>query len=69
MDIFESVTQVLFHTAKQCHISESCNDPTITVQAGSATECCEKGGKSFNDGFECSPACGIIGEFVNIFTL
>jgi len=56
---------ILFHTVKQCHASEFCNDSSITIQASSTTECCEKGGKSFSDGFECLPACGVIGELMN----
>ena len=51
--------------AKQCHVSDSCTDSPVTVLATSTTECCQKGGKSFNDGFMCSPACGEIGEFIS----
>ncbi|XP_065893478.1 inter-alpha-trypsin inhibitor heavy chain H3-like [Dysidea avara] len=46
--------------AKQCYLSESCDEGGMTVQAASTTECCEKGGKYFSNGFECLPACGMI---------
>jgi len=45
-----------------CHLSGLCNDETITIQAISTTECCDMGGRSFNDGLECLPACGAIGK-------
>jgi len=32
------------------------------MAASSATECCQQGGRSFNDGSDCITACGLIGK-------
>ena len=48
----------------ECHLSGFSNDASITVQAGNAAECCELGGRSFNDGSGCVTACGVIGEYI-----
>ncbi|XP_065894910.1 uncharacterized protein [Dysidea avara] len=45
---------------KGCHLSGVCNDDSITIQATSASDCCEKGGRSFSDESDCLPACGLI---------
>jgi len=47
-----------------CHLSQFCNDASITIPASSATECCQLGGRSFNDENDCIAACGLIGKFI-----
>jgi len=44
-----------------CHLSRFCNDDTNTIQARSATDCCDLGGRSYSDGSDCVAACGLIG--------
>jgi len=48
-----------------CHRSDLCSDASITIQAASASECCQKGGKTFYDSLRvgCITACRpIIGK-------
>ncbi|XP_065894701.1 IgGFc-binding protein-like isoform X2 [Dysidea avara] len=46
--------------ATGCHHSELCDDTSIAIRASSASECCNLGGQSFNDGIDCISACGLI---------
>ena len=46
------------------HLSQFCNDVSITIPASSATEHCQLGGRSFNDENDCIVACGLIGKFI-----
>ena len=61
------VINTISFTVVGCHVGQFCNDTSLNISAGSATECCELGGRSFNSNNEsdCISACAIIGKLIS----